>query len=669
MFRTARMQKLSIVTLNKYTKPTIDVLHEKGYIQIENLSDAIQEKEEYTDLDVSKQDPVASRISSLSMKSNSILDTLKSAEQSKSMVDVIKGFISPKKIHPKDVENLKSDELADKAEEIINKVDNVLSPIESRMNEIGSEKSKYNDSLNVATQLQSFDIDFAYLQDTKHTKVICGKLPAENLSEAKKGIEEITDEVEIIEGSSIAGDDVSYIPLVIVCSNEFEEDISGVLRRLELEKLDVTGLSGKSNEIMEASQSKLDELESERKECLNDVNAVGQRSKEHLLVINEQLEIEKERTEIYSYFGETKSTKLFKAWVPKDDVEETVSLIDELTDGHSIIEVEDPTEEEIDNNEVPVKQVNPGFAKPYELFVNMYSTPNYKDLDPTIIMALCFPFFFGYCLTDAFYGIILAIVGFILFNGMGKTSKTFKSFGVVVLQCGLWTLLLGLLTGGFIGDFIPRFILGDASAPLPTVIPDINAFVHPENILILALIIGLIHLNIGFLFGIIDNVKRHNTKELCGSQLCWVVIELSILVLILTNMNLIAFGVVFVIGLLLLLYGAGPMGVMDIFGYIGDVLSYSRLLALCLSTGGIGMTANLLGQLLATMVPVPVVGLVIGVIVFLGVHLFNIAFQSMGAFIHSLRLHFVEFFGNFYNGDSEEFKPFKAERLYTKIRR
>lgn len=659
------MQKLSIVTLNQYTKPVINVLHERGVIQIDDLSEDIQEKEEYAGLDVSKQDPVASRIASLSMKCNSILDTLKSAEQSKGMVEVVKGFISPKEINSKEVEDIPSDELADKAEEIINKVDAVLSPIESRINEIGTEETKYKDSLNVATQLRSFDIDFAFLQDTKHTKIISGNIPLEHLADAKGQIEEITEQVAIFEGSSNSNSDVTYMPIILVCATEFEEEISGVLRRLEFEKLDVSNLSGKANEIIEASKSKLDECKNERKECLKDIREVGQRSKESLLVLNEELELEKERTEIYSYFGETDSTKMFKAWVVKDDVEETLSIIDDITDGNSIIEVEDPTEEEIDNNQVPVKQQNPGFAKPYELLVTMYSTPNYKDIDPTIIMAICFPFFFGYCLTDAFYGIILAIIGFLVYRGIGKVNKTYKSFSVIVIQMGLWTVILGLLTGGFIGDFVPRFIMGDANLALPTVLPDINAFAHPENILILAIIIGLIHLNIAFIFGLIDNYKRHNIKDLCSGQLSWIMIELAIVLYVVAG--LVPFAVVFIFGLLLLMYGSGPMGVMDIFGFLGDVLSYSRLLALCLSTGGIGMTANLLSQLITGVVPY--VGIILGIIIFLGIHLFNIAFQTMGAFIHSLRLHFVEFFGNFYSGESESFEPFKASRTYTKIKK
>ncbi|MCD7781885.1 MAG: V-type ATP synthase subunit I [Methanosphaera sp.] len=664
MFRAARMQKLSILTLNQYMKPVIDVLHERGVIQIEDLAEEINDNDQYEDLNVSKQDPVAGRIASLSMKCNSLLDTLESAEQAQSMVDTIKGMISPKEIRTTDVEWESSTDLADKAEEIISKVDSHLGPIETRMNEIGTEETKYKDTLNIAKQLSSFDIDFAYLQDTKYTKVISGRLPSEHISEAKSQIDEITQQVAIFEGSTDSDEDVTVVPIIIVCASEFEEEISGVLRRLEFERLNTTGLSGKADEIIEATQSKLDDFKNEKEQCLKDIREVGQRSKEHLLVLNEKLELEKERTEIYSYFGETDTTKMVKAWVVKDDVEETLSIIEDLTEGQCILEVEDPTDEEIKENKVPVKLNNPGFAKPYELLVNMYSTPNYQDIDPTIIMALCFPFFFGFLLTDAFYGIIIAIVGIIMYRGIGKVSDSYKSFSVILTQMGVWTIIMGLVTNGFIGDFIPRFIMGDSNAELPTVISDINPFVHPDKILILAIIIGLVHLNIAYIFGIIDNYKKGATKEMLSGQLCWIVIELSVVAYLVGG--LIPFVIVFIIGLLMLLYGAGPMGVMDIFSFIGDVLSYSRLLALCLSTAGIGLTANLLAQLLGQMIPY--VGVILGAIVFLGLHIFNISFQSLGSFIHALRLHYVEFFGNFYTGDSEKFEPFKAKRIYTKFK-
>lgn len=664
MFRPARMQKISIVTLNQYTKPLVDALYERGLMEIEDLAEEIHNDDEYKGLTVSKQDPFATKISSLAMKCDSIIDTLKSSEPKTSMVEVIKGFFSPKEIFSEEVKNLSPEELAIHAEKIITKVDSVLSPIESRMNEIGTEETKYKDNLNIANQLKSFDVDFAYLQNNAYTSFITGLLPQEHLADAKSQIEEATQEVVIFEGSPDSeSKDKTVIPLIIVTLNEFEEDISGILRRLEFEKLDVSGLSGKASEIVEASAKKLEDLKNDKEQCIKDIREVDLRSRDQMLILKEQLDIEKQRTEIYSYFGETETTKMIKGWVVKKDVDETLTIIDQVTEGNSVIEVEDPSEEEIENNEVPVKQKNPGFAKPYELLVNMYSTPNYKDIDPTIIMAFFFPFFFGFCLTDAFYGVIIAIIGFLIYRGIGKVNKTFTSFGAILTQMGLWTVLLGLVTGGFIGDFVPRFLMGDANAALPTVIPSINAFAHPENILILAIIIGLVHLNIAFLFGIIDNVKSRKIKDLCSGQLCWVLIEISIVLFVVAGM--IPFAVTFIIALILLIYGAGAMGVMDIFGFIGDVLSYSRLLALCLSTGGIAMTANLLFQLLGQMVPY--VGVVIGILVFLAIHLFNIAFQSLGSFIHSLRLHFVEFFGNFYTGDSEPFEPFEAERVYTKV--
>ncbi len=665
MFRAARMQKLSIVTLNQYTKPIVDVLHEEGVLQIDDLSEKISEDEEFKELSVSKQDPNASRIASLSMKCGSLIDTLESAEQSEGMVELIRRMINPTEIKSEEVEDLDSEELSAKAEEIINEVDANLSPIESRINEIGTEETKYKDALNISDQLSSFNVDLADLQNTKYTCVLAGRLPSEQLSEARSQIGDVTDQVDIFEGQSNSDDDAVTVPIILVSGSEFEEEISGILRRLEFERFNITGLSGTPSELHKTSEEKLDECKKERDQCYKDIREVGQRSKKNLLVLNEQLELEKERTEIYAYFGETETTKTIKAWVVKDNVDETLSTIERISEGNYIVDIEDPTEEEIRENKVPVKQKNPGFARPYELLVNMYSTPNYGDIDPTIIMALCFPFFFGFLLTDAFYGILITIIGLIMYRGIGKVSRTYKSFSVILTQMGLWTILLGLITGGFLGDFIPRFIMGDANAMLPTVIPDINAFSHPENILIVALAIGIIHLNIAYIFGIIDNYKKGATKEMLSGQLCWVLIEVAVVALLIGGM--IPAIIIGVIAIIMLLYGAGPMGIMDIFSFIGDILSYSRLLALCLSTGGIALTANLLGQLLASMVPY--VGIIIGVIVFLGLHTFNIAFQSMGGFIHALRLHYVEFFGNFYVGASQPFEPFKATRTYTKLRK
>ena len=108
-----------------------------------------------------------------------------------------------------------------------------------------------------------------------------------------------------------------------------------------------------------------------------------------LLVLKEQLEIEKQRSEIFSSFGETEKTVMLEGWVTKKNLEKTLGIIESTTEGHSVVDISDP---DVEKDKIPVHMDNPRFAKPYELFVNMYSPPDYREFDPTILMAIIFPF-------------------------------------------------------------------------------------------------------------------------------------------------------------------------------------------------------------------------------------------------------------------------------------
>ncbi|EKC51190.1 ATPase, V0/A0 complex, 116-kDa subunit, partial [human gut metagenome] len=166
-----------------------------------------------------------------------------------------------------------------------------------------------------------------------------------------------------------------------------------------------------------------------------------------------------------------------------------------------------------------------GYVKPYEVLVDMYSPVRYNAIDPTFFVAVVFPFLFGYCLTDAFYGAIVAIIGVVLVRGMGKLNDTMKSFGYILTACGIWAIILGLLTNGLLGDFTERML----NYKLPTVVPAVEAFVHPDTILIIAIAIGIIYTNIGFIIGAINNFRYGEIKEAIGSQLCWFVLEAGII--------------------------------------------------------------------------------------------------------------------------------------------
>jgi len=299
----------------------------------------------------------------------------------------------------------------------------------------------------------------------------------------------------------------------------------------------------------------------------------------------------------------------------------------------------------------------------------MYSPVRYNAMDPTIFVAITFPFFFGFCLTDAIYGLVVSLIGVVLLKGLGKVKESMHSFGWILIWSGLWAVILGLITNGFIGDFPERI----AGFRLPTVFAPVESFVHPDTILLIAIAIGLLYTNIGFILGAINNLRYGNVKDAIGSQICWFVFEAGIILLALGYMmpaigmiGMILGGILIIATIGMLVWANGAYGVMDIFGYMGDVLSYARLLALCLATGGIAMTVNILAQMLNNMVPV--VGIVVAIIVFVGGHIANFAFQVLGAFINALRLNYVEFFSQFFMESRGKFEAFKAKRTFTKIK-
>jgi len=352
--------------------------------------------------------------------------------------------------------------------------------------------------------------------------------------------------------------------------------------------------------------------------------------------------------------------------VPVKDTEKVEQLVEKSSDGHCAFETIEV--EGTDDENVPILQQNGWYARPFEYLVDMYSPVRYNAIDPTIFVAITFPLFFGFCLTDAVYGLIVALLGVVLLKGMGKVKKSMHSFGWILIWSGLWAVILGLITNGFLGDF-PERIVGFR---LPTVISSVEAFVHPDTILIIAIAIGLLYTNIGFLIGAINNLRYGNKKDAIGSQICWFVFEAGIVLLALGYIQVlgmvgIILGAILIVATIgMLVWANGAYGVMDIFGYMGDVLSYARLLALCLATGGIAMTVNILAQMINNMVPY--VGIVLAIVIFFGGHIANFLFQVLGAFINALRLNYVEFFSQFFMEGKGKFEAFKAKRTFTKIK-
>jgi len=669
MFQTVRMRKLKIISLKQYSDSIVQALHEEDIAQIDDVSERIQQDPDWADLlKPSKITPLTGRLSSLLMKTTGISELLGDAlTEDVGMKDMVMSFVSPVVPDKKEVEEIGAEDLIVKAEKILDEVDSQTIGIENRKNAITSRKSELIAYRTIANKMLNMDIDLAILNDTNYTSTIVGRIDAESADKFKKESVEITDKLLILEESLHSEDkNNSDEVIVIVTLNEFKEEISTLLRKFDFEKFEVQNLSGKPNEIITSVTSELESLEKEETELNSQLKTIAEKYDDDIIILKEQLEIEKDRNEIFTSFGKTDKTVFLEAWVPLKDVEKVTSLIDRESEGHFEVEVEDIGE---DDSDVPVLQNNIGYAKPYEFIIALYAPLKYREVDPTILMAIFFPFMFGFCLTDAFYGILVLILGIILVRGMGKTSEAFNALGKITIHCGIWGIILGFAAYGFLGNFFPEYL----GIPIPHII---DAFQDPVTILLLAIAVGLIHINIATIIGIIDKVRYGLKKEALTENIVWLVLEVGVVFLALSmfvpSIGMIGMaiaGVCILITVGLLFYGKGAFGVMDIFSYMGNILSYARLLALCLSTAGIAMTVNILANLMNEMIPIAAIGIIVAAIVFIFGHIANFLIQIVGGFINTMRLHFVEFFTHFYMGGHHAFKPFSSNRIFTKLRR
>ena len=487
----------------------------------------------------------------------------------------------------------------------------------------------------------------ADLKDSKYTSTTVGRINAGSASEIKNELSNLTDELDSF---IVPMDDKEGEIIVVVTLKEFSDDVYSILRKFDFEKIEIGNVEGNPQQIISNADSS---------SVKSELKAVAEQWDDDILALKEQLENEKEKNEILSSFVRTKDAYVLEAWVPVKDTEKVEQLVEKSSDGHCAFETIEV--EGTDDENVPILQQNGWYSKPFEFLVDMYSPVRYNSIDPTIFVAITFPFFFGFCLTDAVYGLVVAALGVVLLRGLGKVRESMHAFGWILIWSGLWAVILGLITNGFLGDF-PERIVGFR---LPTVFAPVEAFVHPDTILIIAIAIGLLYTNIGFLIGAINNLRYGNVKEAIGSQICWFVFEAGIVLLALGFMmpaigmiGMILGGILIVATIGMLIWANGAYGVMDIFGYMGDVLSYARLLALCLATGGIAMTVNILAQMLNNMVPYA--GIVIAIFIFIFGHIAN--------FLYALRLNYVEFFSQFFMEGKGKFEAFKAKRTFTKIK-
>ncbi|PIR97271.1 MAG: hypothetical protein COT91_02230 [Candidatus Doudnabacteria bacterium CG10_big_fil_rev_8_21_14_0_10_41_10] len=394
---------------------------------------------------------------------------------------------------------------------------------------------------------------------------------------------------------------------------------------------------------------------------------------DNLKIVYDYLNWQKIRLQTSLRAGQSWQTFSAVGWIDERAIKPLEEQIEKITKDFSIEKIA------LDPEEVPPVKFKNTWARSFESVTEIYGSPQSHEPDPTPFLAPFFTIFFGLALTDAGYGLVMAL-GIPLAMKLLRIPKGSRKLLWVLFWGGVSSFILGAFTGGWFSidlTILPSFIGG----PLQT-LQVINPLENALSIFYISLGLGVIQVLFGLGINTWWKIKSGEAREAILGSGMWILAIVSLLVFVGSSAGLLP--VALKTGALWVVYAtiatlvvgkalqaknffvglpSGVLGLYDIVGYFSDVLSYSRLLALGLTTGIIGMVVNLIAALV---MGIPFVGWLFGLVILIGGHIFNLGINALGAFIHSGRLQYIEFFPKFMEGGGKPFTPLARESAYVR---
>lgn len=664
------MKKVNICALKKDRKAVLETLQRLGMVEISDLCEA--------------QQSGLRKIDTFSMRS--IFDKSKVIAQN--ALEVLEKYEPEEKpflssICGKDEISKRNYYIfANEAEEIM-RVANEILRLSKVIDDKTAEIVRLNARIEALSDWKLLDVPMKFA-GTKRTRALIGTLPKDvsepDLKEAMAELLPNEDRytLEVLHSSA------EQSCIFVLCHIAAEKLVLEALRKLgfayptvstkKVPTLKISELLGKIDSLKEQILISKKEIRSYK----------GQRNAIKFMV--DYHEMRSQKYEMIAKLLHTRKVFVLSGFIPE---KYAAKLEGALTSKFNSIAIDfsAPVAEE----ETPVVLQNNSFASPVEGVLESYSLPGRGEVDPTSVMAIFYYVLFGMMLSDAAYGlIIVAVCGFVLArykNIKAGLKKALKMF----LFCGVSTTFWGVLFGSYFGDAIE--VVSEAFFDTPIKVPALW-FVplnEPMRMLAFSFAIGIIHLFTGLFMQLYELVRAKKFKDAIYDVCSWYLLVGGIIVCMLSvpmiaEMLVLKFilppdvgragAIAALAGALLILLTAGResrdpfkrflkglYGLYGVTGYLSDILSYSRLLALGLATGVIAQVFNKMG----TMAGNGPAGVILFVLVFLVGHTMNIAINLLGAYVHTNRLQFVEFFGKFYEGGGRKFSPFFVNTKYYNV--
>jgi V/A-type H+-transporting ATPase subunit I len=663
------MKKASLIIHQSYLEDVIKKLHETGMMEIIEIS----KDETGEDLEQASMHSDAGVCANYKLRVSRLIDILKKITPKKGG---IKGFLHPDLPQVKTVENHSIDELFSYAEGVLHEIEDKILEQENELNKFDEKLEQIKTDIQQVEYLKDFDFDISDIGESEHVIIKVGlttDLPALE-SEINK-----LDKAYLL--SKQFGTRKEQEWAIVLAGHISEKEKIDKISREKITEFDLGHLSGSPKKVLDSLNKEKQDINKEKKKIVSNLRKFAKEQLHDLLALREEIRLEQARKEVSKNFGKTNSTYVIKGWILEKNEETLKTALTSVSKDHIVYDFATPS---ANPDNPPVHLETPKWAKAFRTFLDLFATPRYNEIDPMIFMGIFFVLFFGIMLGDAGYGIVLLILSLFGYFKIGKVSETIKNWSFMGIWLALVTTIVGFLTHSIFGDLFPRFFWQQLGLSGPDQLLynftlfgvefPIEPLRSPIIILSMALFFGLLHLNVGIILGVYQSYKNKKYKTLITEHFSWFPIQIGGGLLIgafllkmwtLGTIEMYISAILFIVGIILRLINAGPLGLFDITGYIGDWLSYARLLALGLGTTGMALAFNIVAQIIPDMIPV--VGIIFVPIILIFAHTANLGLQTLGAGVHSLRLQYVEFFNRFYSGGGKKYEPFSIERKYTKL--
>lgn len=643
------MSKLTLLGLEEERNELLESLMEFGAVEIRTVDEKDYDEIAHQPVIIDELQDIDANISKIS----AALESLDKYCPEK------KGFFSCRR----QIDAGEYKKVLEKKKQIWKAVDSITQ-LEENIAALKSEENKLNNTYMSLLQWRELSVPLQSA-GTGKTLFQIGTIPS--AIDLKQIEAELQEKVSYsIIGHVNSDRDMHYVYLL--CHKEMEQECFAYLKAHGYSRVMFAGLEGTAAENIERINDRIKKLEVERNASIEKIKEL-KAGRNDIEILHDTLCMERDRTKAIGKTIGTRRAFLINGWIPEKASQGAKQWLESK---YTVsIDLQEPSEDE----EFPVLLENRGMAEAAEMVTSMYSLPNCREIDPNTIMAPFFVLFFGLMLSDGGYGIIMTLAAaFILWKF--KLEAGNKKFMKLMLYCGISTIFWGAMFGGWFG--IEYFVKYAAW---------LNMTENPELMLSWSLLFGIIHMFVGIGVKAANLIRKKKYLDaLFDAGFYYITFAGFALFLLpyapkvdaVKAAPLVNIGkYMLIIGIILLIltqgrskknfFGkvlGGVASLYDLVSFLSDVLSYSRLLALGLATG---IIATIVNQM-AFMFDVPIVQIILAIAVLAVGHSVNFSINALGAYVHSCRLQFLEFFGKFYTGGGEAFDPLKANTKYITIK-